>query len=156
MGVQLDEKVKALLKDPKSRKALASVDKDGGLHLVFKGSITVNDDGNIQYFDLNETSQTNKNLTYSLWFSKQVAINVLGEDRTSYQIKGVPVRAIVNGQEFEDAYVSVQKRLGKEYDLSTIWIIEPTEITEETFSARQAEERRKYPLIGHLDRYRLQ
>jgi hypothetical protein len=153
MGIQMDENVKSLLKDTSSRKAIASIDRNGELHLVFKGSITIDGDGNIRYFDLNETSQTNKNLTYSLWFNKKVTINVLGEDCTSYQIKGIPIRAIISGKEFEDAYIEVQERRGMDCDLSTIWIIEPTEVKEETFSVRQAEERQKYPLIGHLDRY---
>ncbi|MCL1931102.1 MAG: hypothetical protein FWF55_04745 [Treponema sp.] len=153
-GIDVGEKAKAILKDPQSYKALASVGRDGRLHVVFKGSLTVKDDGDIQLFELIETSQANKNLTYSLWFGKEVAINVIGQDRTSFQIKGVPVRAIVNGAEFQEAYIDLQNRRGKDNDLSTVWIIRPTEIQEETFAARQAEERAKYPLVGHLDRYR--
>jgi len=153
-GIDVGEKAQAVLKDPKSYKALASVGRDGRLHVVFKGSLTLNGDGDIQFFELIETSQTNKNLTYSLWFGKEVAINVIGEDKTSFQIKGVPVRAIVSGTEFQEAYVALQDRFGKDRDLSTIWIIRPTAVQEETFAARQAQERDKYPLVGHLDRYR--
>jgi len=153
-GIDVGEKAKVVLQDPKSYKALASVGRDGRLNVAFKGSLTVNGNGDIQFFELIETSQTNKNLTYSLWFGKEVAINVIGDDRTSFQIKGVPVRAIISGAEFQEAYVDVQNRRGKDYDLSTIWIIRPTQIEEETFAARQAEERAKYPLVGHLDRYR--
>jgi hypothetical protein len=150
-GIDIGEKAKAILSDRESLKALASIGRDGRPHVVFKGSLTVS--GNdIQFFELNETSQTNKNLTYSLWFGKEVAVNVI-KDKTSFQIKGVPVRAIVNGKEFEEAYALVQNTRGKEYDLSTVWIIRPTEVREETFSVRQAQEREKYPLVGHLDRY---
>ncbi|MDR2922209.1 MAG: hypothetical protein LBU85_02560 [Treponema sp.] len=150
-GISLGEKAQALLTDPESKKALASVGRDGRPHVVFKGSLTV-DNGNIRFFELIETSQTNKNLTYSLWFGKEVAINVI-KDRTSFLIRGVPVRAIVSGKEFEEAYVQIKNKLGNDRDLSTVWIIKPTEVSEETFSVRQDEEREKYPLVGHLDRY---
>jgi len=150
-GIEIGEKARELLADRESRKALASVGRDGTPHVVYKGSLTVAD-GNIRFFELIETSQTNKNLTYSLWFGKEVAINVV-KDKTSFLIRGVPVRAIVSGKEFEEAYTHLQKNLGADYDLSTVWIIKPTYVSEETFAVRQATEHEKYPLIGHLDRY---
>jgi hypothetical protein len=71
----------------------------------------------------------------------------------SYQIKGIPVKALICGREFQDAYSAVQNTLGKDADLSTVWIIEPREIREETPGIRREEHREKYPLAGHLDRY---
>jgi len=150
-GIDIGEKARTLLTDRESRKALASVGKDGTPHVVYKGSLTFVD-GNIRYYELLETSQTNKNLTYSLWFGKEVAINVV-KDKTSFLIRGVPIRAIVSGKEFEEAYIHIKNTFGEGYDLSTVWIIKPTYVSEETFSVRQAEEREKYPLVGHLDRY---
>jgi hypothetical protein len=44
-------------------------------------------------------------------------------------------------------------RLGADADLSTIWIIEPIEVREETYAVRQTLEKTRYPLIGHLDRF---
>jgi hypothetical protein len=153
MGLRISENISALINDPAALKALATTDKNGEVHVVYKGSLTVTEDGNIQFYELNETSQNNKNMVYSLWFKRQVAINILGPDRTSYQIKGVPVRAVISGKEFENAYVSIRDRLGAGEDLSTIWIIEPVEVREETFSVRQNIERTTHPLIGHLDRF---
>jgi len=150
-GIEIGEKARELLADRESKKALASVSKDGTPHVVFKGSLTVAD-GNIRFYELIETSQTNKNLTYSLWFGKEVAINAVN-GKTSFLIRGVPIRAIVSGKEFEEAYTNLQQNFGPDYDLSTVWIIKPTFVSEETFAVRQAQEREKYPLIGHLDRY---
>jgi len=150
-GIDIGEKARELLADRESKKALASVGRDGTPHVTYKGSLTVAD-GNIQFYELIETSQTNKNLTYSLWFGKEVAINVVN-GKTSFLIRGVPVRAVVSGKEFEEAYSHIKNTFGADYDLSTVWIIKPTHVSEETFSVRQAEEREKYPLIGHLDRY---
>jgi len=149
----LDKKIVTVINNSDSVKALSTISRTGEPHVVYKGSLSADDDGYIRYFELNETSQTNKNLTYSLWFKKQVAINVLAKDRTSYQIKGIPIRAIICGREFEEAYIAVRKRLGKDADLSTIWIIKPTAAQEETFQVRQREQLEKYPLIGHLDRF---
>jgi len=150
-GIDIGGKAKELLSDPESKKALASVGRDGVVHVTYKGSLTVAD-GNLRFFELIETSQTNKNLTYSLWFGKEIAVNVI-KDKTSFLIRGVPVRAIVNGKEFEEAYIQIKNKFGADFDLSTVWIIKPTYVSEETFSIRQTEEREKYPLVGHLDRY---
>jgi hypothetical protein len=153
MSVRIHEKIAGLFRDPGTAKAVATTDKDGGIHLVYKGSLGVNPDGNILFYELHETSRTNKNMVYSLWFKRQIAVTLLAPDHTSYQIKGIPVRAIISGKEFENAYVSIREHLGAGADLSTIWIIEPTEVREETCSARQTLERTQYPLIGHLDRF---
>jgi hypothetical protein len=153
MSIRLSEEVVSLLNDTRNKKVLASVDNEGTPHIVFKNSLRVDSEGNIRYFELLETSVTNRNLTNSLWFRRPVSINVLTEDNRSYQIKGIPVRAIICGREFQDAYIAVQAALGETADLSTVWVIEPGEIREETPQVRRKEHNEKYPLVGHLDRY---
>jgi hypothetical protein len=156
----LDAKIISLINDTNTIKAVATTDRNGIVHVVFKGSVSINKenyDGNIRFLELNETSQTNKNMIYSLWFKKLVSISILSADidseRKSYQIKGIPVKAIICGKEFEKTYSMVRKHLGTDADLSAIWIIEPQEIREETASIRRQIERTDYPLVGHLDRY---
>ncbi len=153
MSIQLSETITALLNDPAGIKALATNDQHGTPHVVYKGSLSVNSEGKIQYLELNELSQTNKNLTYSIWFNRFISINVLAPDRTSYQIKGKPVKAVISGPVFEANYIAVRERLGEDADLSTVWIIDPEEVREETPSVRRKEERESHPLIGHLDRF---
>lgn len=147
----LNEQVKALLRDPGAKKVLATKDKHGIVHVVFKSSLTADDDGNIVVMELLETSQTNRNLTYSLWFDQKVAVNVTGENGISYLIKGVPYKVLTAGPEFEEKYKEIRKRNPKS-DLSGIWIIRPSEIKEETYAVRLQEEIEQYPIIGHLDR----
>jgi hypothetical protein len=154
MSAVISQKVADLIRDPNTLKVLGTIGRDGSPHVVFKGSTSLDAEGRIRYFELNETSQTNKNLVYSLWFKRQVSINILSPDKISYQIKGIPVRAIIAGDEFEQVYRTLQEKRGKDTDLSTIYIIEPEEVKEETFAVRQGEEREKYPLLGHLDRFR--
>jgi hypothetical protein len=153
MSVLLDERVRALFDDPESKKVLSTVGEDGVPHTVFKGSMTIDGDGNIRFNEIIETSISNKNLTYSLWFKRPVSINIIGGDKTSFQIIGTPVRSIICGPEFEEAYRKVLERLGKEGDLSAIWIVAPEGVRENSFKKRLWEHNEKYPLIGHLDKY---
>jgi hypothetical protein len=151
MAIQLDEKVKAIIQAPDTKKVLATVDKKGEVHVVFKGSLTVDGDGNLVVLELLETSENNRNLTYSLWFDKKVAVNVLAADGTSYEIKGIPYKYIVSGPVFEEKYKEVRKRNPKS-DLAGVWIIPPQEIKEETYAVRLQQEIDTYPIVGHMDR----
>lgn len=150
MAVALEKKVIDLLNDTKSVKVLATIDKEGNPHVTFKGSIIAREDGYIQYWELIETSQTNKNMVNSIWFNKHVAINVYA-DGVSYQIKGIPYKAIIAGKEFEEAYKQVRERF-EDGDLSTVWLIEPQQVIEESFSKRKAQEEEQHPILKHLDR----
>jgi hypothetical protein len=152
MSVIISNRIRELLQQKDTLKVVASVDKEGIPHVTFKGTVNVNEEGQITFLEILESSQTNKNLTNSIWFEKIVAITILGADKTSYQIKGIPKRAIISGPLFEEAYVRVQEKFG-DVDLSTIWVIDPIEIKEETFKARLEEERKLFPIIGHLDRF---
>jgi hypothetical protein len=154
MSLSLEAKIISLINDRSTVKAVATTNKNGIVHVVFKGSVSVNADGNIRFLELNETSQTNKNMIYSLWFKKLVSINILSADgHKSYQIKGIPVKAVICGREFEKNYNVIRKRLGTDADPSTVWVIEPQEIREETVLVHRQTERTDYPFVGHLDRY---
>lgn len=77
MAITINNEIRELLRDKQTLKVLASVDKTGKPHVAFKGSIDVDEDGNLYYLEVLESSQTNKNLTNSIWFDKYVAINIL-------------------------------------------------------------------------------
>lgn len=147
----ISEEVKNVINAPDTVKVLATTDPQGVPHAVFKQSLHVNEDGNLEYYEIMETSQTNKNVTYGIWFDKQVSINVLAGDRRSFQIKGIPKKAIIAGAYFEKVYRELGEKR-QDSDLSTIWIIEPRQIVEETFQKRLQEEEEKHPHILHLDR----
>lgn len=152
MSAVINDKIKELLKQKDTLKVVASVDKEGIPHVTFKGTVNVNEEGQITFLEILESSQTNRNLTNSIWFEKIVAITILGTDKTSYQIKGIPKRAIISGPLFEETYIRVQEKFG-DVDLAAIWVIDPVEVREETFQARLEEERKQFPIIGHLDRF---
>lgn len=152
MAVVIGDGLRALLQDKNTIKAIATVDREGRPHVVYKDSLHINNEGNLVFYELIESSQTNKNLVASIWFKQKVAVNILGNDKTSYQIKGTPYKAIIAGREFQKHYELVQEQLGI-MDLSTVWVIEPEEVIEETFEKRRQEEEKARPLLGHLDRW---
>ena len=148
MSEIISESLKEIINNPESIKVLATVDKNGIPHAVFKNSITVNEKGLLKYFELIESSVTNQNMTNTIWHDGIVSVNVLSGSR-SFQIKGKIYKAIIYGSEFESDYLYVKKVLKE--DLSTIWLIEPLEIKEETLSVRSEQERELHPLFRHLD-----
>lgn len=152
MAVVIGDELRALIEDKDTIKVIATVDREGRPHVVYKDLLHINQDGNLVLYELIESSQTNKNLVSSIWFKKKVAINIVGKDKSSYQIKGTPYRAIIAGREFQKHYELVQEQLGN-IDLSTVWVIEPEEVIEQTFDKRRQDEEKAHPLLGHLDRW---
>ncbi len=152
MSVELNEYIINAINNPESLKVLATNDKNGIPHIAFKGSLHYNVSENyIEHYEILESSQTNSNLVYSIWFEKTVAVNVLTPDKKSYQIKGRPVKSITSGRYFESVYNSLRKD-GRDIDLGAIWLIEPVEIKEETFEVRVAQDEAAYPILKHVDR----
>ncbi|BCG60182.1 hypothetical protein [Paenibacillus sp. URB8-2] len=146
----LTENIQVLLQDSEAAKVLATVDNQGIPHIVSDNTITINDEGQIIYLELIETSRNSVNLVNSIWFKRKVAIH-LSKGEESYQIKGYPAYSIICGPVFEHYYKLSLER-NPEFDLSTVWIIEPDEVINDTYDARKNKEREEHPLITHLDR----
>ena len=86
----------------------------------------------------------------SIWYDKEIAINVLTKDRRSFEIKGVVHKAYI-AEYFEKIYRKVTEELGC-YDLSTVWTIEAKSVEEKTYAKRAEEEEELHPTYRHLDR----
>jgi hypothetical protein len=153
MSVTLTDKVVELLADQETVKVLATTDRYGVPHAVVKQSLHADENGQLVYLELLESSQTNKNLVHSIWFNKTVAVLLKGKEGISYQIKGTPVRALVSGPVFQKNYVEIRKKLGDgDVDLAAVWIIEPQEVIDESYQARRQQEEELHPHFKHLDR----
>jgi monomeric isocitrate dehydrogenase len=139
-----------LLNDPKSVKILVSVDDEGLPHPVVKESLR-NENDDIVYTEFLESSNTNRFLTKALWFDKSVVILLITHNKRSFKITAKPVKAIVSGKIFQKYYEEVQNRF-KDFDLSTVWVFKPLEISEQTLQKRVDEETRERPYFLHLDR----
>lgn len=151
MATKLSNELKALLDDDTSTKVIATVNEQGFPHAAAKPFIRVDDDGNLLYLELVESSNTQKNLVRSIWFNQKVAVSVSNGAEQSWQVKGKPVKTHITGPLFLKHYRELRQQLG-DVDLSAIWVIEPEEVTNESFRVRQAEEEAAHPLFKHLDR----
>lgn len=151
MAIVLEKNILDLLKDERTIKILATTDQKGVPHVVFKQSLHVGPNGDLLYLELLESSQTNKNMIGSLWFDRQVAVALKGQDGSSYQIKGKVRRALVAGPLFQQYYVSVRERLG-DVDLAGVWVIEPEQVSNQKYTVRKKQEEERRPLFTHLDR----
>lgn len=147
----LTPEVIALLSDPETVKILGTVSQDGIPHVVSKGSIQAGKDGNVHLFQVLEHSQSNRNLTHSIWFDRQVSIYLRGKDGSSYQIKGRPIQNHIAGPLFQEYYVNFRARRG-DVDLAGVWVIAPEQIINETPAVRIQEEGERHPYVTHLDR----
>ena len=152
MGIKLNEEVVALLRDDESVKVLATVDADGSPHAVVKQSLTAGEDGRIVVLELLESSRTNKNLVRAIWFGHRVSV-AIRRGAASWQIKGRPVHAHVAGPVFQREYVRIREKLG-DVDLAAVWVIDPEEAIDQSWSARKREEEAAHPYFLHLDRIR--
>ncbi len=151
MAIPLERDVINLINSPTTLKALGTVTKDGVPHLVIKDSFWVNDEGQLLYLEFLESSQTNQNMIASLWFDRQVSVLLLGADRTSYQIKGRPIKVLVAGPVFREQYERIRRQPG-DRDLAGVWIIEPEAIIDQALAVRRKTEENSHPYFMHLDR----
>jgi hypothetical protein len=151
LSVKLQDKIIKLINARDTIKVLSTVDNKGIPHTVFKDFLEVDNDGNIIYLELIESSATNNNMVNSIWFKKKVSITIRSKDNESYQIKGIPVKAHISGQIFKRYYEFVKGNI-EDGDLSTVWVIKPEELRNETYTYRKRQEEEKHPLLIHLDR----
>ena len=149
--VELSDTVKELLKSKDTIKVLATTDKHGKVHAVFKGSISVNNAGNITLIEVLESSQTNRNLTHAIWFNRHVSVLLKDGDGNSYQIKGIPYADHTVGPEYEEVYRNLIAK-NPDADVAGYWEIIPDEVRLETFKDRLQEEIETLPILGHADK----
>jgi predicted pyridoxine 5'-phosphate oxidase superfamily flavin-nucleotide-binding protein len=151
MAVEVSQEVREVFNDKSTLKVLATSDENGVPHAVAKGSIHIDDDGNVVYWELLEKTISGRNATHSLWFDRKVSVLAIAKDGRSYQIKGIPYRTLISGREYEKCYIEAEK-LNPENDLTAVYYIQPTEIREETYSVRLQQQRERHPLYQHLDK----
>ena len=151
MAANLSKEIIDLITDTDSIKVLATLDEFGFPHVAVKQSLQVGEDGNILYLELLESSRTNRNLVRSIWFDQKVAVAIKGKGGQSFQIKGKPVKTHITGPVFQHHYTAIRELFG-DVDLAAVWVIEPEEVINGSFTVRKAEEEGKHPFFSHLDR----
>jgi hypothetical protein len=151
VAAKLSNEIIAAINDSASVIVLSATGKDGSPYSEQAVKVQVREDGRIAWYELLESSQTQKNLVYSIWNDREVSILVSAPDRKNYLILGKPYRALMAGREFEREYVDVQKEFGSDTDLSTVWLIDVVSYSENTYSEGRKREKEEHPLLMHLD-----
>jgi hypothetical protein len=151
MAVTITEELTAILGRTDTVKVLVTTDEKGTPHAVVKESLQLDEENHLIYFELLESSHTNKNMVRSIWFNHSITVAVMGANGESYQIKGKPVKAIVSGRAFRKYYEQIREKNG-DIDLAAVWVIEPQEIVDQRFTVRRKQEEASRPYFTHLDR----
>jgi len=142
--------IKHIINNPRTLKVLATVDIDGVPYTAVKQTLHVNEDGNVEYVELFESSQSYRNATGSIWYDKKVSIAVYGENKESYTIIGKPQRINIAGREYEKVYTEFLEEKG--FDIAAIITIVPEFIVNQSPEENFAEQEKTRPFFRHLDR----
>ena len=141
--IELPKKVKEAFQDSDTIKVLTTTDEDGRPHTVFKYSMIVREDGQIAFLELLERSRTYKNMLRNHWFKKTVAVSIFNpKTGLAYQIKGVPTRCIIEGDEWTQFRADLWKQM-PDIEPAALWYIGPEEVLDESVEGRLTEEKKR-------------
>ena len=143
------DNIKSIINNPKTIKVLGTVGVDGVPHTAVKQSLHINEDGNIEYFELLESSVSYKNVTGSIWFDKKVSIVVIGENRESFEITGRVDRILIAGDRYEEAYKKALEEKG--FDIAALIIIIPEKIDDKAAKKKFEEQDSTRIFYRHLE-----
>lgn len=150
MTIQLSDTARGLIADPSAFKALTTVSADGIPHSTIGEWLFVDEDGRLLVLELNERSQTTKNLVHSIWYARSVSILLRGSNGTSIQVRGTPVKAHISGPFFQQHYVAIREQYG-DVDLAAVWVIDPVEELDQS-REHELDQARRLDGFTHLDR----
>lgn len=152
MGLKLSKELKEAMENKVQYKTIVTIGKEGKLQAQKVHTLYVTETETLLYPEYLESSQTNKNLIYSLWFNQEVVFLIEDAEASTYEVRGIPRNAIIEGAYFEEEYRKVQAVFDGRFDLSTIWEIEIISVKDITLEKCARKEQEAYPMIQHLDR----
>lgn len=150
MALQIEE-IESVLQNKESVITISAVGKNGNPYTEVSRKLVLREDKRIAYYEFLESSQLQKNLVYSLWFGKEIAVNVIDRKGKNYFIKAKPYRAVIAGHEFEEEYIKTQEEFGEKTDLSTVWLLDVLEVQDDTYEEAKAREEKEHPYLMHMD-----
>ena len=148
---KLSHEILHLLDQPDTTRIVATIDEFGNPYAIASPFLHASLEGELVHLELLEKSATNRNLLRSLWFDKKVSVTLAAADGSNYVVQGRPVKALISGPIFRRHYENVHSLLG-DADLAAVWLIEPEEIADETYTVQKKEEEERFPFSVHLDR----
>ncbi len=151
MSKQLTEHLIKLLSADGTKAFIATIDENGSPYSIPSPFLEVDGDGRLIHLELLETSVTHRNILRSLWFDKPVTVTIQGTDGRIFVARNKVFKAHVSGREFSRYYSNVRLKLD-DADLVAVWLLEPYEVIEETYSVKKVREELLHPFYKHLDR----
>lgn len=151
MAIALSDELKAIIGDFSTVAVISAVGKNGNPYSQVPHKISVREDGRIAVHQLLEKSQLQKNLVYSLWFSKKVSLVIGAKDGRKFHLYLTPYQALVAGREFTKEYESVLAEFGEDADLSTVWLFDVDSYASATYKDEHAQEKAEHPYLYHMD-----
>lgn len=143
------QKLKRLLQ-PQITKVIITSSQDGCLGVSLRKEVFVNKNNELVLLEPTETSELSRNLTYSIWFEKELKILVEESNASGTIICATPQRAIISGHEFEKYY----KKYSDKHDLTAVWIMKIKSISAIGEECDIINEKTHCPGIRHLDKLR--
>jgi hypothetical protein len=141
--IKLPKEVIEAFKDPETIKVLTTMDEEGIPHTVFKYSMIVREDGQLAFLELLERSRTYKNMLHCHWFKKTVCVSIFNpKTGLAYQIKGIPTRCIIEGDEWTQFRADLWKQM-PDIEPAALWYIGPEEVLDESMESRLEEEKKR-------------
>ena len=126
---------------------------DGILGVALRKEVFINENNEIVLLEPTETSEVSRNLTYSIWFDKEVKILIKESDVDGVVISVIPERVIVSGYEFSKYYKEYMDR-HENFDLAAVWIMKIKNIRKIGEEYDVINEQKNCPGIRHLDKLR--
>ena len=145
----MENEVINLLEQKDTVKVIATVSKEGIPHVVTRRCLHAEGDLLVFYEQL-QSSQTNRDLVYSIWFHKQVSVLLLGADGSRFTVEAVPEKSITAGREFEEVYNRLRSHSDRA-DLNAIWYLKPHKIDKSDYLTLKQREEVEFPMLAHLD-----
>ena len=152
MAEKLPEEIKKIINDESTVAVLSAVEQDGNPYAQVAHKIAVKDDGRIAVHQLLEKSQLQKNLVYSIWFSKKVSLVLAAKNGERFHLYLKPYQAVIAGREFTKEYIKVLAEYGNDADLSTIWLFDVESFASAKYSDERAKEKAEHPYLYHMDK----
>ncbi|MCL1967157.1 MAG: hypothetical protein FWF67_04680 [Fibromonadales bacterium] len=151
---ELLQQVRDIVADSGSLKIVSTLNENGTIHSAPKGSLKVNEAGQLEYVEVLESSSSYKNVVRSLWFDKKVTVLVIGVDKRSYEITGNIKRILTSGRHFENAYKAILEKRG--FGIAAVIQIDVESVADLDISKGIERQKREHFFFTHLDRLAVQ
>jgi hypothetical protein len=151
-AVAIPEALLSLLEKDDTVKAVATLGKDGAPYVVIHPSLTSLDGSTLLFSEDLEKAPGNVNLVRSIWFNYPVAVSVKNGSK-SYAVKASVHRCLIVGKIFEYFLMRKREAFGDDADITAVWELLPTEITDTSPELLKKLQEERHPYFDcHLDR----